>query len=353
MVELGSEFDLSLDSLSRVENNLFSYLSVFGEHVELFDSGRSAIRFLASSLKGKILLPEYICESVISCFDIHNVTFYKVHKDFSIDLEDLEKKISPCTVAIFLMHYFGAVQNDQILSELKAIAEERGLVIIEDTTQSLFSKKNTIGDYMVSSIRKWMPIPKGGVLYYSKDRLGLERKGFIVSKDNERIAGMVLKNLFLKDELDCNAEYRKIFSCCEDRLDEQQEIFLISDLSRFIISCIDIGSLVEKRRTNYRLLKDYLGSIGVEPAVKLSGNECPFVLPIRIPDRDKFRNYLMDNRVYCAVHWPSDGIREEERSQFVENYSTLISLPIDQRYDEEHLQYLISIIDNYRGNLKF
>ena len=43
----------------------------------------------------------------------------------------------------------------------------------------------------------------------------------------------------------------------------------------------------------------------------------------------------MEHRIYCAVHWPFDGICGEEREQARKNGDELISLPIDQRYGIE------------------
>ena len=69
-MEVGSEFNLTLNELLTVDNNLIDYLNSFANSF-LFDSGRSAIKVLAEKLggKGTVLLPDYICESVIKCFD--------------------------------------------------------------------------------------------------------------------------------------------------------------------------------------------------------------------------------------------------------------------------------------------
>ena len=68
-------------------------------------------------------------------------------------------------------------------------------------------------------------------------------------------------------------------------------------------------------------------------------------------DRDEFRAYLMEHRIYCAVHWPFDGVNEMDRPMGKENAENLISLPIDQRYGYEELEYMASVISAYRGNM--
>ena len=354
-MELGSEFNLSLSELTVKKNNIFTFLSEYN-NVIYFDSGRSALRHISSYIKPgeEILLPEFICESVTGCFREEDIRFYRLYNEFTIDIGDLKKKISANTRIIFLMHYFGKVQQEKILNELKSIAVEHGCIIIEDTTHSIFSNSGTVGDYQICSIRKWLPIPKGGMLYAQDDKLGVyESKKYGISTDNERTYGMVLKDMFLKNGFDCNETYRHIFSCCEERLDKQEEIFFISDLARYIATCVGIDELIEVRTNNYLHLRSALNEKGITYAVTLKEKECPLVLPIWVKERDHFRSYLMDNRVYCAVHWPFDGKQEEQRPFAKKCAKYMISLPIDQRYGQEEINYLIDVISRYGGDLLF
>ena len=73
-MELGSEYHLNLDELSECGDNVFSYLNEY--NCVYTDSGRSAIRLLSKNMKGRILMPEYICESVINCFDLEKIVFF-------------------------------------------------------------------------------------------------------------------------------------------------------------------------------------------------------------------------------------------------------------------------------------
>ena len=154
---------------------------------------------------------------------------------------------------------------------------------------------------------------------------------------------------FFTEEFECNAQYRKIFSRCEDIIDETDMVREISDFSRFIIQCINVNDLISKRKENFKYLKKELQSIEILPVCNFQEGDCPFVFPIRIANRDKFRKYLMENRIYCAVHWPFDGFMEKERKNAVFNSDTLISLPIDQRYDIKEMDYMLNVIKAYEG----
>lgn len=350
-MELGSEYDLDLNKLNITSNNLFHYLESY--NCQFFDSGRSALRHIPFNQNKAVLLPEFICESVSNCFPSQNIIFYNITEDLQIDLDDLKRKITPQVATLYICHYFGAVQSAQILSYLRRMADECGIMIIEDTTQSFFSINHITGDYMIASIRKWLPIPLGGVLYTKKAQDLPALDHIKTSSDNTRSYGMILKNLFLKNELDCNAKYRQIFTECEEKLDTSDEILQISDFSRFLISCIDIPELIAARRSNYHFLTSELQKIGLQPVCALAENDCPLVFPLRVKNRDSFRSYLMEHKIYCAVHWPFDHFRPEFRPMAQKNAETLISFPIDQRYQKNDMTYLRDIIFQYGGELLF
>lgn len=94
-------------------------------------------------------------------------------------------------------------------------------------------------------------------------------------------------------------------------------------------------------------------SIGIRGIRNFKKNEVPLAYPIRIRERDKFRTYLMNNKIYCAVHWPFDGFMPDERPNSIFNAKTLISLPIDQRYGDKEINYMLEVISKYGGELIF
>lgn len=353
-MELGSEYNLSLSKLTVTDNNIFSYLSGY-KKVFYFDSGRSAIKHISEQLAAdvKVLLPEFICESVSNCFAKEQIVYYRLDDNLVIDTDDVLGKMDNEQCIIFLMHYFGSLQPVNVLDRISSIASKTGSVIIEDTTHCIFTKSDTIGDYMVCSIRKWLPTPGGGVLYFNDNKLKLTDPKYPKSSDNLRSYGMMLKDLFLTEHFDCNTEYRRIFGQSEERLDLQTGLFEISDLSRFIASCVDIGELTKTRQSNYRMIRNAIMRLGIAPAVKYESSDIPLAVPIRVRERDKLRKYLENNNIYCAVHWPFDGMYPDQRPLAIRNAKELISLPMDQRYNKTHMTYMIDILEKYGGELSF
>ena len=58
-----------------------------------FISGRIAIKYIIENLNcKKCLIPNYLCESIYSCFD--NFDYYNIDNNFNIDLDNLSDLIS-------------------------------------------------------------------------------------------------------------------------------------------------------------------------------------------------------------------------------------------------------------------
>lgn len=74
-------------------------------------------------------------------------------------------------------------------------------------------------------------------------------------------------------------------------------------------------------------------------------------LPIRVKNRDALRCRLMEHRIYCAVHWPFDGVQADKRPLARKLAAQMLSLSIDQRYDTAHIDYLMDTLDTYKGLL--
>ncbi|MDY4415591.1 DegT/DnrJ/EryC1/StrS family aminotransferase [Selenomonas sp.] len=195
-MELGSEYDLDVTELYPKKYAVDRYLSAF--HRCFFSSGRAAIRAWARCFlgDGEILLPEYICDTVIRCFPLSRIRFYHVHTDMTADAEDVIRCISSGTSAIFWVNYYGTLQPENARKSVRQAADAHGIRILEDMTQSFLTATGTIGDDFVASLRKWFPIPMGGVLY-SRHVLPKEIYGYPPSTQNEKVVPSILKHISL------------------------------------------------------------------------------------------------------------------------------------------------------------
>ena len=350
-MELGSEFELNIAELERVDDTIFNYLSTY--HSIYTSSGRNAAKLLNRLLSGgRILLPSYICQSVIDVYkEKFTIEYYHVKKSFDIDLEDLHSKLSQDVAVVYLMHYFGKIQNQHILEFLSHMREKYHFLIIEDTTHSIFTCPNTIGDYCICSLRKWFPISDGGVVYSKRELFGIDAKALHQRIAYGKLDAMILKYSQIHRNVKCNDTYREIFQLEEEKLENEQEILGISCMSRMILNCISLKKMTMVRKRNLQYLRDGLDKTNIEIPIDEEYG-VPLALPIYVNNRDDFRSYLIQNQIYCAVHWPVEDKELRNNKALTEMVTHIISLPLDQRYDGEHLDYMLSIIENYSMYVK-
>lgn len=341
--EIGSEFHIeNIGCTKTAENNLFTYLKKFNS--SYFDSGRSALRCLLQQIKHKkVLLPGYICESVRLCFGSEcSVVYYNVNSDFKIDWNDLLEKIK-CDVDVVYIHYFnGYIGEEYDFNALLELKKKYGFVIIEDTTHSLLSEVNTVGDFCVASLRKWFPVPDGGVLY-SKQALksqSLQNSSWSMIKKD----AMEKKREYLQGDSDDKQSFLKVFSYTESVLDRQAEPFSISSYSYNALKTIDCNVVANTRKCNYELLKNI---INCKPIADGGINQIPLFYMISVShNRNGLRTFLSDSGIYCPVHWPIYGELKSVPNAVLNN-ETELSIPIDQRYDSNDMLHIAKVYRNY------
>lgn len=349
--EVGSEFSLDTACLSYKEDNLYNRLKGF--QTEFYNSGRSAVRGVLRQIKGKkALLPAYICQSVIQAFELehYSVDFYNINTDLSIDVDDVKRKCTTDNDIFFVMHYYGTLQNQNDLAVIRNLCSTLCITIIEDTTHSILTKLQTIGDYCVASLRKWFALPDGGCAYFLSQKIDAVPVNKEMSFTNARAAGMFLKGLYLNGLADYNEIYRKLFTEAEKMIDEESELFAISDFSKELVKVFDVGNAAQKRKENADYLHRNINNPSVNPVFQeLNINTCPFFYPLYVGNRDKFHNYLNQNKIYCPVHWPIEDKRISNYNAVKYISEHIISIPIDQRYDLFDMEYLCSIINEFYG----
>lgn len=343
-MELGSEYHLDLHSLQLTDDTIFNYLSNFD--VIFTDSGRNALKLLLSHINcTEIFLPNYICDSVIQSIPSNIVIhYYSVDVHFQPDFSILNDSPLSHTSIIYIMNYFGHYLSGEYQEYLRTIKQKYKCIIIEDTTHSLLSSNKALGDYCVCSLRKWFPIPDGGVLYSPTSLNFLPKEELIPKPLSNKLTAMLLKSLHLQGTLDCNSVYRSIFATEESCLDLQDTIYSISLFSLDLLRYFSISNLQSKRITNGTFVHTYISKNLPNHLVFSQLAPVPFSIPIYCSQRDSLRRFLMDAQIYCAVHWPLDDtpLKCNKTSMYISQ--KILSLPIDHRYSKEHMTYLINTL---------
>ena len=335
----GNEKSLSgdkIDWLPSVEDSCFAF------------SGRNAIDVaLRDILKNKsinrVLAPSYCCVSMLQSFIDRGlkIEFYDVgykDREFTYQVPEADDH-----TVVIIMSYFGlsTAEAHRKIEEIKKI----GAIVIEDITHSLLHNAPSSGysDYLVASLRKWFAIPTGGWVG--------KRNGELTEKPNmdsnhaveEKIAAMHEKYDYLTGKIDTKEDFLLAHAKFDNDLIHVDRMLKIDDISRGIIEATDIGTVVEQRRKNAKVLLDGLrdldGKVMTLPTVDLE-NDTPLFLPIfmRTDDRDALRKHLVGKGIYCPIHWPEVmgaevGVRANE-----------LSLICDQRYAEGDMNTIVDVI---------
>jgi hypothetical protein len=351
-MEIGSEF--WLDNIPNESNSqLPKWLSKFGD-VVLTSSGRGAITLLLHQLKPRfktVLMPSYICDSVILPFieQGYRCYLYEINEDLSPNIESIN---SYNEIGVFVhMGYYGFPTNSN-LTEVITHLKSQSTVIVEDITHTLFStyKRFEGNDYYVASIRKWFGLPSGGLLASTGNSKSIKSNfSYNESFYNLRKAALLSKSKYVKNgDETLKSLYLDLFAKAETLLDEDVTPYGIDNLSKDLIVGLDLSGLIKTRKSNYRILVENLKDVNYVDSIftDIPEEVCPMFYPVFIKNnRNEIRKKLIEEKVYCPVHWPiPDRIEINKFKKSLEVYNTILSIPCDQRYMRCDMERLVSVL---------
>ena len=337
--EIGSEFPFSSNECS---NSVSQYPYDMRNGCFVF-SGRTAIEMVLMNESSihKALLPSYCCDSMIEPFRRFGIEidFYSVNY---IDQIMIELKVDNDVDCILWCNYFGFTLPMPDMSGFI----ERGGIIIEDITHSLYSREQFHEQslYRVASIRKWESILCGGYcISKRKKMLDIPLKKpddyFLQNKKN----AILLKQRYLegKDDIE-KQKYLQMYADANKWLIDNFSCLAIDEYSKKIIYHINYQKHINQRINNakvlYRGLKKHTN---IEFMFDIHDMDCPLFVPVIIKNgkRDYIRKELIDNEIYCPVHWPHPNANCDSNL-----YKLELSLICDHRYDKEDMQRIIGVL---------
>lgn len=375
-MEIGSEFwldrteyslNIEVDLTDYTPNIEVEWLKRYGNY-NLTSSGREAIYLLLQEITPKnksVLLPSYICDSVIIPFlDCgYHCYFYDVNNNLC-PVPDSIKKYKDVGI-FFHLGYFGFPTNVVLNNFIKEL-KKNSTIIVEDITHSLFSNNgvNDENDYYIASIRKWMGLPSGGFLASSKviqSPMKIEDTNFSVIRREAMIQkanyihnqnNLQYENHFHKSKTKIKSEINELFHKGEAVLAEEYSSYShsIDSLSCKIICSVDLSLIRKKRKENYEMLEK---SIKIFPDIKpvfsrISAQVCPLFFPVYINNRNEVQTYLAKNEIYCPIHWPIprqvQQISQKDKMESAFIYHHIISIPCDQRYGINDMKRIITVL---------
>ena len=319
MFEMGSFIELEYPSGKEYYNS---------ENTVRLNSGRAAIYHAIKSYNcKKVYLPYYQCGTVKEFLEKKKIQieFYRLDNDFIPRLETNSKDS-----AVVLVNYYGIFST----SHMKKIADKYNNVII-DNSQSFFSTpiENCLNVY---SARKFFGVPDGAYVIgepYLYDS-NMYEKDF--SSDT---------SLFLLQRIEygCEGKAYKSRTTNEERLDKSDVLFM-SDLTHRLLDGTDYENAKRKRIENFKRADSLLADKNKINATRYFDSTCvPMVYPF-VCEKEELLDFLIKNKHFQGRWWkylldlmPTDSI-EYKLSKY------MVPITIDQRYSEEQIEELCSLI---------
>lgn len=342
---IGGEFEIAF-------KNDFSSCSKLPQEFsqgQFYSSGRAALYHilnLAKQLgKDKILLPDYLCESIVEIVKLASIPFefYKVNPDLTINLNSLFKRYKTES-SIFIINYFGGIDIHSEIQKLKAI--DSHAFIILDNVQAFYNMFESFDvDFMFTSFRKQLPVPDGAWVISKHDGL------FQCEEENTfaqyKLAGGLLKNYQNFDSVS-DQLYLELFEKGEDIISKNLNA-KISDITIDILNRLDFNFIRQKRVENSIFLINGLKKLGLIPILNYSSDVVPLFVPITLKKRDSIRQTLRKNNIFCPVHWPKLSEIENRNCMLCDEE---LSLVIDHRYCKEDISRMLNVIEESLNNEK-
>ena len=292
------------------------------------NTGRAAIwhAFRLTGAKA-IWIPYYQCESVREFLmqkDV-DIKYYRQDKNFNpIDLQPTSDE------TVLFVNYFGIMSQER----MEGVSKDYMHVII-DNCQAFFCKPIE-GDLNVYSCRKFIGVADGAYVIGEGAEQYVEEYPRCYSSDT---AEFLLKRI----EYGCEGKGYEARTVNEERLD-REDIMEMSALTRAILDGTDYETIKTRRRDNFETACSLFSDINVlEPKRYYDKETVPMVYPLLVEDDGLLQRLLAAK--HFQGHWwhyITQELLENTFEHWMSRY--MIPITIDQRYGEEDLRYIRSVI---------
>ena len=316
-----------------------------------FQSGRNAIEvlFREIAMGASILVPDFVCNTVPEAILRAGCTIanYHIDDDFSFSAEEVNTLLAD-TKILYIVHFFGRKFSEEEMNAIRQWKND-GITIIEDITMSLYSNDPEafgFGDYIIGSVRKWLPISDGGfVLSKTKTFPAPEINSVSLYTYYYQLAQILKKEYIESGEKDAALKdtYMNLYHESIRYLFSDYSIAPISPVSlNYILNTQSENSFV-KRVENYTYLSDGLRDFRdfICPAIRLKPGYVPFGMVVKCKKRDELLQYLIQNDIYCNVHWRLDNPAVSALSE------SIMTIPCDERYDKKDMDRILQVIKDF------
>lgn len=296
----------------------------FHKNAIRLNTGRNCLEYILKA-RGykKVYLPYYTCEVVLEPFKKLGIPYEFYHIDLNFEIRDnLTLKADE---ALLYVNYYGLKQR-----YVELLAEKLGNRLIVDNTQAFYAKPLP-GIDTFYTCRKFFGVPDGAYLYTEKK---------LEEKFEQDLSFDRMTSLTKRIDLGAEAGYGDFRETTKALAG--QPIKRMSKLTHRMMQGIDYDLIAQRRRANYQQLHSALGKCNTL-CLPLEEETVPMVYPYLAPFKS-FRERLIENKVFVARYWPNVLEWTTEKDiEYLLAYQ-MQPLPIDQRYGEEDMNRIITLI---------
>jgi UDP-2-acetamido-2-deoxy-ribo-hexuluronate aminotransferase len=263
---------------------------------------------------------------------------------FDIELEGLEKYLTPNTKAIVPVHLYGQSAD---MEKILAFAEKHNLFVIEDNAQAIGSDY-TFSDGKVNKTGTIGHI--GCTSFFPSKNLGCYGDGGALMTNDDDLA---LKIRMIANHGQEKKYYHKVLGC-NSRLDTIQAAVLKVKLKH-----LDEYSASRNKMAAY-YDENLAGISGIEIPARAQNSTHVFhqyTLKVKNGKRDELQKFLGEKNIPSMIYYPLPLYKQEAFQQYVAEGFTLpvteklceevISLPIHTEFNKEASDFIISEIKNF------
>jgi dTDP-4-amino-4,6-dideoxygalactose transaminase len=253
-------------------------------------------------------------------------------RTFNIDPKKIERKITPRTKAIMVVHLYGKCCD---MKPIWDIAQRHGLKVIEDAAQAHGATYNGLKAGNLSDAAAFS-------FYPTKNLGAFGDAGAITTNDAE-----LARKLMSLRNYGSTIKYYNDHIGTNSRLDELQAAIL-----NVKIKYLDAEN--ERRRT---LARFYLSEIKhphlALPSAKTLYDDAWHLFVVRHPKREQFIDYLMDNGIQATVHYPVPPHKQKAYAEYnhlqlpisEQIHNEVISLPLNPSMTDDEAAYIVQTIN--------
>ncbi len=338
MIEFGSDFHF-IDSY----NSGRAHLTDVFRNATLLADGRQCIVVLIRQYGWKrIWMPDYFCYEVIDTIIKQTGVEVLFYADSPLDECKVESLPYEGGDVLLRMNFFG-IRGQRNNKNVPC-------PVIEDHSHDPFGHwaLYSDADWCISSIRKILPLPEGGMMWSPKGHsLTVDLQP---SNENEQIAatrweGMEMKAAYLKGDTVSKEEFRKRYTETEEFFDKAEPAVIDNRSCDVVSKKLDINLWQGAKRKNWLLLESLVNQDSCKVMIPEDEFCTPFSLILQMESkeqRDALRKRLIEACVYPAILWMVPESASESSKDFSKR---MLSIHCDGRYTEEDVRQLAGLLN--------